>query len=276
MDLKDKLAVITGAGSGVGRELARYAAGQGMQLLLADVDEQGLAETAALLAGAKPVCQRCDVSSPEEVTALADTAFSKFGAVTLLFNNAGVMSCGPIWTSSPQDWQWTLGVNLMGVVHGIQAFVPRMLKQGQPAHIINTASLAGLTSVPGSGAYCASKHGVVSLSECLRHELALEDADIAVSVLCPAFVPTAIADAERHRPEHLKTPESVSPAYQQQVRRAVASGRLSAGDIARMTFEGIAAGEFYILPHKGALHSVAMRMEDILESRQPRDPTRER
>ncbi|MBD2859830.1 SDR family NAD(P)-dependent oxidoreductase [Spongiibacter sp. KMU-158] len=273
-DFFDKIAVITGASSGFGRELAKQAAARGMKLVLADVDGPALAETAGMLGGVDSVCLRCDVSNPDDVKELAETAYAEYGAVHLLFNNAGVMATGPVWASTPEDWQWILGVNLMGVVHGIQSFVPRMLEQSEPAHIINTASLAGLTSVNGSGAYCASKHSVVTLSECLHHDLAQQAVKhIGVSVLCPAFVPTGIADAGRNRPDSLASTNPDAAAYEDKVRKAVESGRLSAADIARITFEGIEAGQFYILPHKAARVSVTMRMEDILEGRAPRDPS---
>ena len=270
-ELKGKVAVITGAGSGFGRAFATLCAAEGMKLVLADIDEVAMEETGSTLAGTAFICQKCDVSNADDVKALAESAFAKFNGVNLLFNNAGVAVTGPSWTTSEQDWQWVLGVNLMGVVHGIQAFVPRMLQQNQPAHIVNTASLAGLSSIPGSSVYCVSKHGVVTLSECLHHELAQETADIGVSVLCPAFVPTGIADSKRNQ-SHSATADNETP-YAEQLRRAVEAGRLSADDIARITIDAVKAGDFYILPHAGgARKSVTMRTEDIIEGKLPRDP----
>ncbi len=272
-ELQGRVAVITGAGSGFGRELARRCAAESMKLVLADIDEAALAETIAMLNGVKVIGRQCDVSKPEDLRALADAAYDEYSAVHLLFNNAGVASVGPVWTTTVEDWQWVLGVNLMGVVHGIQAFVPRMLAGGEEGHIVNTASLAGLTSVPGSSIYCVSKHGVVTMSECLKHELAIEAANIGVSVLCPAFVPTGIAQSERNRPAELSSTSHETAAYSEQLRKAVESGHLSAEDIARITLEGVVAGDFYILPHQTAKKTVAMRMNDILEGAQPRDPT---
>ncbi len=243
-DLRDKVAVITGAGSGFGRELARACAAEGMRLVLADVDEAGIADTAAMLETTAVLQRYCDVSQADQVQALAQATYDEYGVAHLLFNNAGVAVTGPCWTTTAADWDWVLGVNLMGVVHGIQAFVPRLLQQGQPAHIVNTASLAGLSSVPGSSVYCVSKHGVVTLSECLHHELAQEAAEIGVSVMCPAFVPTGIADSGRHRPDALQGGDTEASPYAEQLRQAVQSGRLSAADIAAVTLEGVKAGDF--------------------------------
>lgn len=267
-ELVNRAAVITGAGSGFGRAFALVCANEGMRLVLADINEPALAETSEMLSGTAHIRQRCDVSVADDLVILAESAYNAFGAVNLLFNNAGVAITGPSWTTSLKDWQWLLGINLMGVVHGIQAFVPRMLTQNQPAHIVNTASLAGLSSVPGSSAYCVSKHGVVTLSECLHHELAQEPAEIGVSVLCPAFVPTGIAESDRYRPQS----NDDNTPYAEQLRQAVQAGRLSADDIARLTIDAVKAGDFYILPHGAARKSVAMRAEDIIDGKLPRDP----
>ena len=150
------------------------------------------------------IASRCDVSKAADLNALAEKTFARFGQVHLLVNNAGVMTAGSIWQAPAEDWDWMFAVNVKGVVHGIRAFVPTMIKQGVEGHVVNTASLAGLVSPPMLGAYTASKHAVVSLSECLYHELKQAGAPIGVSVLCPAYVQTGIADAERHRPAELK------------------------------------------------------------------------
>ncbi|HCS29492.1 MAG TPA: hypothetical protein DIW43_18700 [Spongiibacteraceae bacterium] len=271
-ELKGKVAVITGAGSGLGRELAKLCAAEQMKLVLADVDVNGLEETLALVSEAEAITRRCDVSKRSELDALASAAYEAFGQANLLFNNAGVAASGPVWSSTPEEWEWVMGVNLMGVVHGIQAFVPRMLKQGEAAHIVNTGSLAGLTSVPGSGVYCVSKHGVVTLSECLHHDLQGASADIGVSVLCPAFFATGIGESERNRPAELSASNPDGEAYAEFVRAAIAAGRLSAADIARITIESVKANRFYILPHKGARVSVESRMRDILEDKLPTNP----
>jgi len=271
-DLKNKVAVITGAASGFGRELAILCAGEGMHLVLTDVDMAGLEGTRALLGEAQTLLLRTDVSKPEQVETLAQQTYERYGAAHLLFNNAGVAVAGPIWKSTPQDWEWTLGVNLMGVVHGVRSFVPRMLEQGAEAHIVNTASVAGLLAVPASSAYCVSKHGVVVLSECLHHELQQVKAGIGVSVLCPAYVNTGIADAARNRPAELAEANPDSAAYEERVRAAVRKGKISATDVARITLAGVKAGRFYILTHPNILPSVESRLRDILEDRLPTNP----
>lgn len=271
-ELTGRVAVITGAGSGFGQELAVVCAEAGMRLVLADVDPAGLASTQQRLGSAEVLSQACDVSKADQVEALAAATYARFGACHLLFNNAGVAVAGPLWTSSAEDWQWVLGVNLMGVVHGVQAFVPRMLKAGEAGHIINTASLAGLTSPPGSSVYCVSKHGVVTLSECLHHELRMQSAPIGVSVLCPAFVKTGIADSARHRPEELARSNPLAAPFEAQVKKAIEAGRLSAREVAVMTLAAVQAGDFYIVTHKGALPSVEQRLRDVLDNRPPTNP----
>jgi NAD(P)-dependent dehydrogenase (short-subunit alcohol dehydrogenase family) len=268
-----RVAVITGAGSGIGRALALVAAARGMRLALLDVDMKGLDETRGLLAGrgGEPLVRRCDVSKPEDVQAAADAIFAEFGNVHLLFNNAGVAVSGYSWLATVDDWQWSLGVNLMGVANGIRSFVPGMIAAGEEGRVVNTASVAGFLSVPGSSVYCATKHAVVTLSECLRHELALEGARIGVSVLCPAFAPTGIADADRNRPAALGAKNPSAGIFDARLRKAVESGRLTADDIARIAFEAIEAGRFYILTHPKIKTAIATRMEDILEERTPTD-----
>ncbi len=272
-ELTGKVAVITGAGSGLGRELSLLCAQAGMRLALADVDAQGLAETVALLPdGTEQFTRQVDVSKAEAVQALCDATYDNYGAAHLVFNNAGVAVSGPTWTSTLDDWNWVLGVNLMGVVHGVKSFVPRMLESGEPGHIVNTASLAGLSSVPGSSVYCVSKHGVVTLSECLHHELQAAGGAIGVSVLCPAFFKTGIADSERNRPAEYADANPQGEEYAKFVKAAIEAGRLSAADIAQVTMEAVRDGRFYILPHGGAVRQVETRMQDILEQRAPSNP----
>jgi NAD(P)-dependent dehydrogenase (short-subunit alcohol dehydrogenase family) len=269
-DLKGKVAVITGAASGFGRELAILCAGEGMKLVLADIDEKNLPGTVALLpAGAESISVKCDVAKAESVEALANATYAKFGAAHLLFNNAGVSPVGPTWSATLADWHWTLGVNLMGVVHGIHYFVPRMLEQKDECHVVNTASVAGLLSVPASAPYCVSKHGVVTLSEVLHHDLQLFKANIGVSVLCPAFVNTGIKDSERNRPAELGDSNPLAKPFAAQMRKAIESGKLSAADVARMTIDAVKANRFYILTHPKIKISIEARMKDILEERQP-------
>jgi NAD(P)-dependent dehydrogenase (short-subunit alcohol dehydrogenase family) len=272
-ELKGKVAVITGAGSGFGRELALLCAAEGMRLALADVDEAGLEGTQALLpAGTEVLRQRCDVSKADAVEALAAQTYARFGAAHLLFNNAGVAVAGPTWTATLDDWQWVLGVNLMGVVHGVKSFVPRMLAQNDDCHIVNTASVAGLLSVPASSVYCVSKHGVVTLSECLHHELRAGSTKIGVSVLCPAFVNTGIAEAGRNRPAWLSATNPAAAEYEARILKAVRSGKLSAADVARATMDAVKADRFYILTHPAIKPAVEARMRDILDERAPTNP----
>ena len=276
-DLQGKVAVITGAGSGIGRALALACAKEGMSVALADIDEPGMAETVRLLepTQAAVLTQRCDVSDSAEVERLADAAWKRFGATHLVFNNAGVGVAGPMWTTTLDDWKWTLGINLMGVVHGIRSFVPRMLEAKLEGRIVNTASAAGLTSVPGSSVYCATKHAVVTMSECLAHELDLVQASIGVSVLCPAFVPTGIAESQRNRPAALGDRNPLAARYEEFTRKAVQAGRLSADDVARITLDGVRDRRFYILPHPKIRNAVETRMRDILDDRAPTNVVRE-
>lgn len=271
---RGQVAVITGAASGFGREFALACACKGMKVVLADVDAKGNAETLAAVRalGVEAEAIRCDVSKAADVEAVAKLADERFGGTHLLFNNAGVSAMGPIWTTTLEDWEWTLGINLMGVAHGIRSFVPRMLKQGGPAHIVNTASAAGHLSVPGSSIYCVSKHATVTMSECLRHELEHFGSSIGVSVLCPAFVPTGIANSERNRPAELAAENPLSAPYRAWCKKAVESGKISAADVARITLEAIASDTFYIFTHEATKAAIGVRMQDILEGRAPTSP----
>ncbi|MDP9141734.1 MAG: SDR family NAD(P)-dependent oxidoreductase [Pseudomonadota bacterium] len=272
-ELKGKVAVITGAGSGFGRELAILCAQEGMRLALADINEDALRATQALLPEeTQTLLQRVDVSKAESVEALATATYAKFGAANLLFNNAGVAVAGPTWTTTLDEWEWVIGVNLMGVVHGIRSFVPRMLVQKDSCHIVNTASVAGLLAVPASSIYCVTKHSVVVMSEVLHHELTAVHAAIGVSVLCPAFVNTGIADSPAHRPEGLKAANPLSAEYEERVRKAVRSGKLSAADVARITMDAVKANRFYILTHPNIKPAVEMRLRDIIDGRAPTNP----
>ena len=275
-ELKGRTAVVTGAGSGIGRELALACAREGMGVMLADIDDAGMRETGAAIEalGVRVESIRCDVSNPLEVEALAARAWERFGAVHLLFNNAGVAVAGPAWTATLEDWKWTLGINLMGVVHGVRSFVPRMLAQGGECHVVNTASVAGLVDIPGSAVYCVSKHGVVALSECLHHDLRVAKANVGVSVLCPAYVNTGIGDSARNRPSELAATNPFAAPYEAAVRQALLHGKISATDVARATIEAVKAGRFYILTHEKIKGAIEARMRDILEDRTPTDVSR--
>lgn len=276
-----KTAVITGAGSGLGLALARALANEGAHLVLADINAHDLAAAEASLRTTKAEITSVvtDVAWEGSVDALAEQARAHFGAIHLLFNNAGVAISGPIWEHSAADWQWVLGVNLLGVVNGVRAFVPSMLRQLEASHIVNTASVAGLISPPGFSAYTVTKHAVVAYSEVLYQDLVKASAKIGVSVLCPAYFPTRISDSARNRPAALRNRDAASPAENEaaaQTRHAVERGKLSADDIARITLDGVRAGRFYILPHPNIKPSIEWRMRDILDDRVPTNPLQKR
>ena len=269
-DLAGKTAVITGAASGIGRAIAAACARQGMRVVLADVDLEGARETAALVKalGAESLPVQADVSVASDVDRLADAAFA-FGPVALLVNNAGVMVAGPVWETPIADWQWMLGVNLMGVVHGVRSFVPRMLAQGSEGHVVNTASLAGLVSTPGLGAYSAGKHAVVALSECLAHDLRLADARIGVSVLCPGFVHTRLGDAARHRVQAAGPPTPAQTVAGHRVDQLLETATITADEIADSAIDAVQRGRFYVLTHPGSGRAVEQRARAIRDRGDP-------
>lgn len=274
---ENKVAVVTGAASGLGLAMARRFATAGMRLVLADIEDAPLQKVVAAftLEGVPCVGVKTDVSKALQVEALAQRTYESFGAAHVLCNNAGVAPGGLAWESTAADWEWCLGVNVYGVIHGLRSFVPRMLAQGDEAHIVNTASVAGLLSPPGMGIYCVSKHAVVTLSECLYQDLQGKGARIGVSVLCPAYVPTGISESERNRPDSLKNPSrELTPqeiAHKEQLRHAVQSGRITPDQVAQAVFEAVRDDRFYILTHEKIKSAIEVRMKDILESRHPTD-----
>ena len=281
----DKVAVITGAASGFGRAFADIGARLGMKLVLADIQQQALDQAKAELEaqGAQVVAVACDVARADQVQALADAAMQRFGAVHLLFNNAGVAAGGLIWENSEADWDWLLGVNLFGVLHGVRIFTPLMLECAKndaayEGHIVNTASIAGLQNAPTMGIYNVSKHAVVSLTETLYQDLKLIEAPIGASLLCPYFVPTGIHQSERNRPADLQNAGALTRsqlAAQSFSEKAVMSGKMSALQIAELTFAAIRDERFYIYSELEPLANTRKRMEDILQQRNPYDPYEE-
>ena len=282
-DFKNKTAVLTGAGSGFGLECARIGASLGMNLVLVDVQQDALDKTALEMrtAGASVLAVRLDVSGAAEVESLGRAVQERFGAPHLVFNNAGVGAGGLIWETSVKDWEWVLGVNVMGVAHGVRVFTPMMLEaaardSAYRGHIVNTASMAGLLNPPNMGVYNVSKHAVVSLSETLYQDLALVTDQIGASVLCPFFVPTGIHQSQRNRPPELRDAQAKLTRSQMigqaMSEKAVGSGKVSAADVAQRVFDAIAANRFYIYSHPKAIKSVQTRLEDIMLARNPTDP----
>jgi NAD(P)-dependent dehydrogenase (short-subunit alcohol dehydrogenase family) len=282
---KGRTAVITGAASGFGLETARIAAREGMNVVMADVQADALDRAAAEIEGlgAKVLAQRVDVSQAAQVEALAATARERFGAPHFVFNNAGVAGGGLVWESSLQDWQWVLGVNLMGVVHGVHAFTPMMLEAAAAdaayeGHIVNTSSMAGLLSAPNMGVYNVSKHAVVTLTETLYQDLALVTDQVTASVLCPYFVPTGIAQSHRNRPQDLKggKPTRSQLVAQAMSDKAVGSGKVTAEEVAQKVFDALRDKRFYIYSHPQALKGVQTRLDDVMQGRNPTDPFAEK
>ena len=280
-DFKGKTAVLTGAGSGFGLECARIGARLGMNLVLVDVQQDALdaATQEMQAAGAQVLAFKLDVSKAHEMEAMGAAVLARFGAPHLVFNNAGVGSGGLIWENSVKDWEWVLGVNVMGVAHGVRIFTPMMLEAAKQdatwqGHIVNTASMAGLLNAPNMGVYNVSKHAVVSLSETLYQDLSLVTDQISASVLCPFFVATGISQSHRNRPAELRgsKPTQSQLIGQAMSEKAVSSGKVSAADVAQLVFDAVASNQFYIYSHPRAIKSVQTRLEDIVQIRNPTDP----
>ncbi|MCU0804904.1 MAG: SDR family NAD(P)-dependent oxidoreductase [Burkholderiales bacterium] len=273
-DLAGKIAVVTGGASGIGLELARRAAAARMKVVLADIEDGPLAAAADALArsGTEVLAVRTDVRSAESVDALAMRVKERFGTVHLVFNNAGVggVRCNA-WEASVKDWEWVLGVNVWGVIHGLRAFTPMMLAHGEEAHIVNTASAAGFVAMTHTAPYAVSKHSVVVLSEVLRHDLQAQKANVGVSVLCPAFVPTNIWNADRNRPADLieRSESEADRADKEAIKAILDKGKVTAAQVAALAFDAVRDDRFYVFPHPRILDTVRTRMDDILGQRNP-------
>jgi NAD(P)-dependent dehydrogenase (short-subunit alcohol dehydrogenase family) len=274
-ELKGKVAAVTGAASGLGRSMALAFAAEGMDVALADVDEVSLSsvQEEVLAKDVRAITLKVDVSQAEQVEGFRDQALTRLGGLHVVCNNAGVSPLGPVWENSVADWQWILGVNLWGVIHGVRAFAPHLIAQNE-GHFVNTASVAGLIAPPGSGAYNVTKHAVVALSESLQHDLRERNSRVGVSVLCPAYVPTRITESERSRPKELgiskKSPETL--AREAMLKKAVAAGKVSADQVAQAVVAAIKQERFYVLTHPRIKGAIQARMEDILQERTPRNP----
>jgi len=280
---KGKTAVLTGAASGFGLECARIAAARGMNLVLVDVQENALEQARAELAdaGVPVMAKAVDVASGEQMAALAAAVQQRFGAPHLVFNNAGVGSGGLVWENSVAEWDWVLGVNLWGVIHGVRLFVPMMLQaaQADPAwrgHVVNTASMAGLVAPPNMGIYNTAKAAVVNLTETLYHDLKLVTDQVGASLLCPYFVPTNIMDSARNQPQAVAAhkPTRAQQINQAMLEQAVSHGKVSAQEVAQKVFAAVAQDRFYIFSHESprALGNISSRMQNMVELKNPIDP----
>jgi NAD(P)-dependent dehydrogenase (short-subunit alcohol dehydrogenase family) len=265
--LEGRNAVVTGAGSGIGLALARRFVADGMRVVLADVDPDALAAAGRDL-GERATTQVTDVSDPDAVAELAERAFAELGAVHVLCNNAGVAgsSPAPIWETPLATWRWVSGVNLMGIVHGLRAFVPRMLASGAEGHVVNTASLAGLLTFPDGGPYATSKHAAVVASEVLALQLAQRGAPIGVSVLCPAWVSTRILDDERNRPEQLRVDDAptLPDSVRDQLAASMAATGLAPEVVAAEVVDAIRTARFYVLPNHEWTPAIGERAARIM------------
>lgn len=281
-DFKGKVAVVTGAASGMGLAFSHKFAEEGMKVVLADIEAEPLsmAEAAIKAKGGDVLSVRTNVMTEADVNRLADAAFARFGNVHIVCNNAGVAATAATLRSRPwegplADWDWTLGVNFMGVLYGLRAFIPRMLENGEEGHIVNTASMAGLLT--GANPYNVSKHGVVCLTEGIYKEFKGMGAKLSASVLCPGLINTSILDAERNRPPELGHTDLGSQRPELQQFAATFEAALKAGyepsEVARQVFNAVRDDQFYIFPaQENVLESVKTRMEDIIEQRNPTMP----
>jgi NAD(P)-dependent dehydrogenase (short-subunit alcohol dehydrogenase family) len=269
-DLNGRVAVVTGAASGIGEGMARAFAKQGMRLVLADIEGARLEAVAHELtqAGANVITQLTDVSDSAQVEALAARAYAAFGAVNVLCNNAGVVeNNAPAWEYSLEDWDWVLGINLMGVVHGQRSFIPKMLEQGQPGHVVNTASVGGLVSGTATPIYIVSKHAVVALSECTYNNLVRRNANVDISVLCPGWVRTAIVDSDRNRDDAPTLTDAVMRS-RDKFRAGIGSG-IEPESVGDMVVDAICEPRFYILTHPHWNGAIAERFDAINEGTKP-------
>ena len=267
--LKDRIAVVTGGASGIGRALALLFAREGAHVVVADLDEAGMAETVAgvVQAGRRGLAVKTDVSHLADVQALADRAFAELGAVHVVCNNAGVALWGGLESVSHQDWEWAMGVNLWGVIHGVEAFVPRMVAQKQPGHVVNTASMAGLIASQGLGVYNTTKYAVVGLSETLQKDL--RGHDIGVSVLCPMGVNTRIRQSERNRPATLRNQTAAregAPAAREGTAVELIGRYLPPEHVAERVLRAIYANRLYVITHEEGLTPLKRRFERMAQA----------
>jgi len=278
-DLNGKVAVITGGASGLGKAFAEKFGSAGMKLALADVEVPVLEETVANLrsTGIDAIGIPCDVSDAESVKNFSDSVFSEFGAAHLLCLNAGVAATGPIVESSLEEWKWVLGVNLYGIIHGLDAFLPQLVQQNE-GHVVMTASIAGHTSFANMASYNASKHATVTIAETLFAEMKEEKLDVGVSCLCPGFVATNIFTSDRNKPEEVQTALAEPPSEEEVTQREAAlewlrANALQPGFVADLVHDAVVEKKFWIFTEESHTHAVKARHSEIQERR---DPTAER
>jgi NAD(P)-dependent dehydrogenase (short-subunit alcohol dehydrogenase family) len=271
-ELVGKVAVITGAGSGIGRGLVQACAREGMKVVAADVEPRALQETIdpVTSTGGDVIAVVTDVSSAVAVDALAVAAYEAFGAVHLLCNNAGVFQAGLLWERTEADWEWVLGVNLWGIIHGIKAFVPRMIAGGEPGHIVNTSSLAGVVSNAYSGPYNTSKFAALGLTECLAHDLAAANTQLGASVLVPGSVATRIAESVRNRPTNLADGQGAEDAtFVDGMLAATAAAGVEPAVVATLVLDAVRKGQFVIPTSPGYDKQITHRMQALLAREAP-------
>jgi NAD(P)-dependent dehydrogenase (short-subunit alcohol dehydrogenase family) len=271
-ELTGKTAVVTGAASGIGRSLARRWAAERMRVVLADVEEDALSTAVGELGG-DVIGMATDVTSREQVEDLAAMAYGTFGSVDVLCNNAGVFQGGLLWECTDEDFQWTLGVNLWGILNGVRAFVPRMLAAGTEGHVVNTVSMAGLATTPFSGPYNVSKFAAMAATECLAHDLATVGAPIKVSAVCPGLVDTAISRSRRNRPAALATEQSDGASFVEQALSDGTAGSMSPDDVADLVVEAVREERFLVPTRPSYAQQLTDRCEDLVSRRAPRSPT---
>jgi NAD(P)-dependent dehydrogenase (short-subunit alcohol dehydrogenase family) len=268
-----RVAVVTGAGSGIGRALATHAAREGMRVAIADVELNALEDAAAEVetAGAEVLVVPTDVSRAEQVDELARLTYERFGAVHLLCNNAGVFQAGITWQRELADWEWVIGVNVWGVLHGIRAFVPRMLEGGDEGHVVNTSSLAGLITGAYSAPYVTSKFAVLALTECLAHDLRAHDAPIGVSVLVPGLVDTKIAYSTRNRPDEPPSEAQAPDHYlvEQALRELLVRGGRPPDEVAGLVFGAVRTGRFFVTTTDATGDILRERFDAVLAGELP-------
>jgi NAD(P)-dependent dehydrogenase (short-subunit alcohol dehydrogenase family) len=275
-DLGGRTAVVTGAASGIGRSLARRFAAEGMRVVIADVEDAALRETATLvradIVDAQVIAHVTDVTRLTAVEELADRAYEAFGAVDVLCNNAGVFQGGLLWECVDADFEWTLAVNLFGILHGVRAFVPRMLAADADAHIVNTVSMAGLATTPYSGPYDVSKFAAMAATECLAHDLAAIGSRIRVSALCPSLVATAIGSSGRNRPATLASETTAAAAFVEQALTDSTAGGLHPDAVAGMVVDAIRDEQFLVPTRESYARQLTDRADDLVARRAPRSP----